>query len=334
MARSELIPSHPFADLFPLDDGDNLHALADDLKENGQRQPAWTFDGKLLDGRRRQLACKRAGIPFKTKAFKGTEDAALAFAVSMNLHRRHLSTGDRALIAANVARMPRGGDRRSEDFKGSKEPLKTNDEAASLLNVSTSSVKRAATVLENGTPAVQKAVKAGQVTVTDAAAVVSEPAKVQNAAVKAVCDGEAKTLREAVELNGKPEEGPPAPKDSEGHEVPQATADVFANVEKFDALISLCRQLQKGIDELVRLPGGEQLRMQTKPTGSADKQIFKTEELESLKRHLKFTRPHSICPYCAGQAKAGCRCSGRGWIDSVAWKNVEATDKAKLEVVA
>ena len=224
--------------------------------------------------------------------------------------------------------------RRSEDFKGSKEPLKTNDEAASLLNVSTSSVKRAATVLENGTPAVQKAVKAGQVTVTDAAAVVSEPAKVQNAAVKAVCDGEAKTLREAVELNGKPEEGPPAPKDSEGHEVPQATADVFANVEKFDALVSLCRQLQKGIDELVRLPGGEQLRMQTKPTGSADKQIFKTEELESLKRHLKFTRPHSICPYCAGQAKAGCRCSGRGWIDSVAWKNVEATDKAKLEVVA
>jgi hypothetical protein len=52
---------HPLAKMFPLDDGENLVSLREDIRENGQldkiilykHEGLWT----VLDGRRRQLAC-------------------------------------------------------------------------------------------------------------------------------------------------------------------------------------------------------------------------------------------------------------------------------------
>jgi len=54
---------HPAADLFPMMKADELDALADDIKANGQQQPIAVHRDLVLDGRNRLEACRRAGVP-------------------------------------------------------------------------------------------------------------------------------------------------------------------------------------------------------------------------------------------------------------------------------
>jgi hypothetical protein len=86
--------------------------------------------------------------------------------ISANVARRHLNESQRGLAAAQLAQMPKGGDRRSKDFKGSNEPLMyTIDEVAKLFNVSRETVKRARAVLADGTDGLIDAAGNGDVQV-------------------------------------------------------------------------------------------------------------------------------------------------------------------------
>jgi ParB-like chromosome segregation protein Spo0J len=60
---------HPYADAFPMMSDDKLDALADDIKVNGLLHPIIRDkDGRLVDGRNRLAACKRAGIEPRSPA--------------------------------------------------------------------------------------------------------------------------------------------------------------------------------------------------------------------------------------------------------------------------
>ncbi|WP_018024329.1 ParB N-terminal domain-containing protein [Corynebacterium ulceribovis] len=86
------------AEFYPLLDQDALQVLADDIKDNGQRDPITvTEDGILVDGRNRLAACKIAGVEPKYEIFEG--DDIGAFVRSKN-ERRHQSTGSRAMSTA------------------------------------------------------------------------------------------------------------------------------------------------------------------------------------------------------------------------------------------
>lgn len=152
---------HPIAEIFPLMDDGDLQALSDDIKENGQRAPINIYEGKILDGRNRFRACKLAKIEPKTREFTGKD--ALEFVLSANLHRRHLTTSQRAMVAANIANLKHGGDRGKPSYEGV-----SVARAAASMNVGESSVERAKTVLSEAPKSVVQQVMNGSKTVTTA----------------------------------------------------------------------------------------------------------------------------------------------------------------------
>lgn len=95
---------HPVADLFPMLPDDELKELAADIKERGQLQPiVLDTDGRILDGRNRHAACEMVGVEPKFETYDGDDPDGYALAV--NIARRHLTTGARAIIAAKAAKM-------------------------------------------------------------------------------------------------------------------------------------------------------------------------------------------------------------------------------------
>jgi len=92
---------HPIANLFPMLQEVDLESLAADIKENGLRESVWLFEGKVLDGRNRSIACEMAGVKVRTREFKGTtRKEAIAFVWSENFHRRHLTSSQAAMAVA------------------------------------------------------------------------------------------------------------------------------------------------------------------------------------------------------------------------------------------
>lgn len=88
-------------------------------------------------------------------------------------------------------------------------PERSNAQAAKLLNVSESSVAKASRVLESGDEQLIAAVEKGEISVSDAAAIVHLPKPRQREALESVRSGKARTLREAAKVK-KPRSLPPA----------------------------------------------------------------------------------------------------------------------------
>jgi len=131
---------HPMANIFPMLGVEELGELADDIMLNGLHQSVELFEGKILDGRNRYLACELVGIEPDYVEYEG--DDPLGYVLSLNLHRRHLTASQRAALAAEIADMAHGGDRKSD--QGAKLPLEiTNQQAAEKLDVSARYVKDA-----------------------------------------------------------------------------------------------------------------------------------------------------------------------------------------------
>jgi ParB-like chromosome segregation protein Spo0J len=80
--------------------GDELAALAADIKQNGLRFPiVLDAEGKtLIDGRNRLKACEIAGVEPRFERLNGEDPKA--FIVSANLARRDMSKGQKAIALA------------------------------------------------------------------------------------------------------------------------------------------------------------------------------------------------------------------------------------------
>ncbi len=180
--------NHKYADLFPMIEGEALDALVADIREHGQRESIVLFDDKILDGRNRWRACKIAKLEPKTKVFRGTEEAALALVVSLNLKRRHLDESQRSMVSARIANLKVGANQHKE---GSSIELPSVSQAAAAeqCNTSVASLKRAAIVIRDAEPELVAAVDAGQIPVSVAAKLVDRPASEQREIVAKVASG-------------------------------------------------------------------------------------------------------------------------------------------------
>jgi ParB-like chromosome segregation protein Spo0J len=157
-AMLEQWQAHPIAELFPVMSPEDLEAFTADIRAHGVREPIWLYEGKILEGRHRYRACMTLGLECPTREYTG--DDPLGFVVSMNLHRRHLSQSQRALVAAKLANM-RQGER--TDVRPSANLQKVSQaSAAALLHVSPRSVAEATRILREAPPHQVAAVEAGQ----------------------------------------------------------------------------------------------------------------------------------------------------------------------------
>lgn len=182
---------HPAAELFPLMTGADFAELVADVRANGLVDPiVRTPDGHILDGRNRYRACAEAGIEPQFRTYDGEP---WRFVISTNLHRRHLTDGQRAMIAAKIAERANGqrgaGKASSSDEAFLPELPPTRLEAARMLSVSPAQVDRARSVERNGTEALRAAVEAGSVPVSTAARMAEQPVEDQDTFVREVESG-------------------------------------------------------------------------------------------------------------------------------------------------
>ena len=178
------------SELFPLMADAELEELTADMRRHGQREPiVLDREGRILDGRNRYRACKALAIEPKCATVDTTDP--VAYVVSLNLHRRHLSESQRAMVAARVARLGRG------ERKSNAANAVSQADAAGQLRVSVDSIQRARQVIERGTPELVQAVDAGHVPVSAAAGLVEAPPEQQRAIVGKIQSGAARSVTEA-----------------------------------------------------------------------------------------------------------------------------------------
>ena len=82
---------------FPDMSAEDFALLVVDIKTNGQQESGLTYQGKVLDGWHRYLACEQVGKAFRFNEYKGSDPVGLV--LSKNLHRRHLTATQRAAVA-------------------------------------------------------------------------------------------------------------------------------------------------------------------------------------------------------------------------------------------
>lgn len=192
--RGAAVNFHPLANLFPLLDGQPYAELMADVLKHGVREPVWTYEGQILDGRNRWRASQAVGVDCPMREYTGSEPAA--FVVSLNLHRRHLSESQRAMVAARLATL-QDGQRKSASPIGE---AVSQSEAASMLNVGKRSVERAREVLEDGAPELVATVEQGRVSVSAAADVATLPMAEQS---QIVARGEREILDAAKRIRSE-----------------------------------------------------------------------------------------------------------------------------------
>jgi hypothetical protein len=169
------LSAHALADIFPLMEGEEFDALVQDIKDNWLREPITIYEDKILDGRNRYRAVVKAALQYKLKEenfrhYTGTDPLGLV--VSANLHRRHLTESQRALIAARIVTTKLGDNQFNK-------PGITNKQAAAMLGVSRATVKTAKKVAEEAAPEIKEKVLKGELRLGAAKEVIKKPKEEQ-----------------------------------------------------------------------------------------------------------------------------------------------------------
>lgn len=160
---------HSAAMLLPKMLPEEYESLKRDIEQNGQNEPIVLSGGKLVDGRHRAQACDELGIK---PDFCELEDSCdpVAYVLSANVKRRHLTPSQKAMVAADMATLQLGANQHSSE--GAQECAPSNGMAAELFGVSKRLVVQAKALKRHGAKSLCDAVKDGLVTVTAAAGLI------------------------------------------------------------------------------------------------------------------------------------------------------------------
>lgn len=169
---------HEVANLFPLLEGEEYRQLVEDIRENGLREPITTWKGDIVDGRNRYRACQDAGVEPRYVKWDG-KGSLVAFVLSKNLMRRHLTPSQRSMVAQNVLPLLEAEAKERQRKHGGTAPGKTvsprlgevsgkaTEQAAKLVGVSRGYVEDAKRI-KAADPELAEQVLAGKVSLPQA----------------------------------------------------------------------------------------------------------------------------------------------------------------------
>jgi len=210
---------HPFADAFPMMTDDEMDRLVQDIKQEGQIEPCIVnHDGVLLDGRNRLAACELLGIEPILRTVSPTSETA--FIASLNIHRRHMTVGERQALAPvleesfknearrrQVAGARRGGSGVGKVTAPVQEASETAmAQAAKALDISERAGYQAKRVAEHA-PELLEEVKAGTLTLKAAEREVATRLAEDRERQELLLDGIAATIAKASRKPTKPDLG-------------------------------------------------------------------------------------------------------------------------------
>src|SRR5579871_5250858 len=184
------MPCHELlAEFIPTLGDEDYQKLKRHIHAHGQKDPVVVHAGKILDGRSVYRACRELGLDPRTVPWDG-QGSELEFILARNLHRRHLSTNQRAMIAAKVVRCRKA--LAAGEAKGTATGMpranlpagRERDRAAEEWNVSSRAVGDALVVAQKGVPELQQMVDEDAVKASAAAKVARLPPDEQRELVR------------------------------------------------------------------------------------------------------------------------------------------------------
>lgn len=203
--RAEAVAAaHPAANVFPLMGDDELRQLAEDIKANGLREPIFRDDDDLIvDGRNRWIACRLADRHCGAIKFGPEHGDPVAFIVSHNIHRQHMTPSQLAACAAELANLRHGTNRHERKLDVSEDtstniPMVSVREAAAMVGASEPMARRAKRI-ERENPDGFQDIKAGRKAI---GTVLREMGKPTDAAEKR--NREAKSMPPVVPIRERP----------------------------------------------------------------------------------------------------------------------------------
>jgi len=170
---------HDVATMFPPMTEEEFQLLVEDIRHHWLQEPLWRYQGQIIDGFHRYRACRALGIEPAYQEWDGM-GSLVHFVASRNLHRRHLTSTQRAIVALEIehqlgieARRNQslsGGDKRAllENFpKALVYPLHAAERAAAVVGTNHHYVTDAKKVVRKA-PELKEQMKRGELGIADA----------------------------------------------------------------------------------------------------------------------------------------------------------------------
>ncbi len=176
---------HPACLLFPQLGKDELQELAEDIKARGLLHDIVLYNGQILDGRNRYLACQIASVKPTFIQWQGT-CSPVEWVISENLIRRHLTSSQRAMIAFDILPLlekEAKGRQRLSPGRGKKVSNKLDtfsangaaSKIAARIAKTNSAYVQTVKAVEKQAPDLLDAIRAGSLKVPDAATLARLP---------------------------------------------------------------------------------------------------------------------------------------------------------------
>jgi ParB-like chromosome segregation protein Spo0J len=236
---------------------DDFKMLIDSIDINGVLEPVMFWEGKILDGWHRYLACQELKIAsFRKMEYEGNDPSGYVFAKSL---RKSKTPFERGALIVGLQNWETKRGRPSLSLKGldGKSCTSTGltiSEQAAAAGVSESTIHHVKNI-KGGIPELEEAVKAKKISIKDAAEIARLPNEEQKEALE-------KKLQEKEEKKNKTKKDKPKKLDTVPLDVYEALQKEFDDLQDHcENLVATLKRCEFELQAVESFRGNEQVKM-------------------------------------------------------------------------